>query len=72
MITVKIQNHPDEILDISVVDMSGQILFTTKNKTDEGQQSSFVIENLGTLPKGLYFLRISGTSETFTRKITKY
>jgi len=72
MITIQVENHPDEVLDISVIDMNGKILFQSRNKLNEAQQSSIVIDKLGNLAQGLYILRIEGASETFDKKIAIY
>jgi hypothetical protein len=72
MITIKVQNHADETLAVSVIGMNGKILFASRNRLDEAQQSSILIDRLGNLPKGLYILRISGATEVFNKKITIY
>ena len=71
MITIKILNHAAETLEVLVTDLNGKTLLANTCKLAD-TESSIVINNLGILPKGLYLLKISGTSDIFNQKIAIY
>ena len=69
-ITIRMQNHAGETMHISVMDLNGKILFANVNKLGNSAESSIVLNKLDNLPKGIYILRISGTTDIFNQKIT--
>ncbi len=58
-------------LNISILDISGRILFSVENiETEEGLFHHEI--NIEALSEGLYFVRLSIGSESFTKKLIKY
>jgi len=72
MITIRLQNHADETIQTSVMDLNGKILIANTEKPGDSQQSSIVIDQLGTLPTGIYIVRIESPSGIHNKKITVY
>ncbi|MCG8385806.1 MAG: T9SS type A sorting domain-containing protein, partial [Cytophagales bacterium] len=69
ILTVKTSNA--EVMQISVTDHVGNIMYATSNE-DVGPGTHTFVNDISSLRKGLYFYKIQLGSKTHTRKVIKY